>query len=200
MMIVIKIVWAGMPGGFSGDFTSILGKLFSLFKVVPLPQLQNPILQQAMSQMALFEPLAIPLAERIYPNLVPRCDRDYSSCPYGFQMVGKIYGGDQKYCAADVLLYGGKCAREVVSFTGWANEARDRWAEFCGVYWPCIQCERNYATPCPKFFKLNKEHGTCEPKKDYEGPCNEPQNFNGLGPKGKALWEVSCGAFWPCKK
>jgi len=71
----------------------------------------------------------------------------------------------------------------------------------CGVSWPSrgIECERDYAAPCPygwrKRFKKGKAE--CISPPTYKG-CSRVQTFGDLTPEEKQRWERNCRQRFPC--
>ena len=127
------------------------------------------------------------------PNLLstaPSCDRDYSNCPAGFVMIGPIYGSN-KFCGADRAVYFGPCGVDPVDFSRFSFAAKQRWAEFCNTFWPCIQCTRNFFG-CPKRWRPAAD-GHCR------GPNGDLEIFSILSDFAKDVWSQATGFYWPCK-
>lgn len=126
------------------------------------------------------------------PNLLSSarsCDRDYSTCPVGFVMIGPIYGLNN-YCGADRAAYFGPCGNDPVDFTHFSFEAKQRWAEFCNTFWPCIVCPRNYSG-CPKRWRPVGSH--------CRGPKGELEIFSIFSDFAKDVWSQATGYYWSCK-
>ena len=118
------------------------------------------------------------------------CDADFSKCPVGFVNVGPIYGS-AFYCAADKTVYAGPCAKDPVDFSRYGKMAKQKWAESCNTFWPCIKCTRNFSQ-CPKRWR-SLDDGHCK------GPDGDLEFFGILNQRAKEMWSEATGYYWPCK-
>lgn len=135
------------------------------------------------------------LASRTYirPNLERNCDRDYSiPCPIGFVVVG-VVRGNVSSCAAGEA-YTGPCDD---AYTLKSDASKALFAEQCGADWPCRQCLRNFAAPCPAGW--DHDGTSCNPPSTYNGPCRDDfSGFTGFNVAMRQRWSTFCDAWWPC--
>ena len=96
------------------------------------------------------------------------CDHDYAqSCPDGFASVGGA-------SCAPLASYDGPCGGEARSFSGLPAAAKERWTMQCAASWPCKECIRDFAAPCPQGWLEDAAGATCSPAAGYAGPCSGP--------------------------
>jgi CPW-WPC domain-containing protein len=191
LLVLVRIADCGMM--------SLGGMLLSKLGDNPL----NPIpgtVNTALAKLALYTPPPVPAPVLLDPNFQPLCEKDYAGCPFGFVSVGPIFG-DKEYCAADLTRYTGRCANEPVTFSGYTKEAMEQWADYCGIYWPCIRCKRDYQSqPCPKNW--NFVNGKlCQAPVTYTGNCDKTgEDFRFYTDEAREDWSFACGAYWMCLK
>ena len=120
------------------------------------------------------------------------CDHDYAqSCPDGFASVGGA-------SCAPLASYDGPCVSEARSFSGLPAAAKERWSMQCAASWPCKECIRDFAAPCPQGWLEDAAGATCSTAAGYAGPCSGPISFSGYNVEMLQWFSSSCGAFWAC--
>ena len=63
---------------------------------------------------------------------------------------------------------------------------------------PCaVECARDYAALCPKFW-TEVAGGMCVAPASYEGPCEASAYLGAFSDGDKAGFEKQCSACWPC--
>jgi len=90
-----------------------------------------------------------------WPDVPDDCERDLSSCPYGWHEVAASDG--VKECIA-YPLQPSLCNR-VQRLNDLSPSGKREWAQNCGERWPCTAsarqtCERNFESPCPAGWAL----------------------------------------------
>ena len=128
---------------------------------------------------------------------VSACDRAYhEDCPSRFVAIGAVLEGTATYCAADST-YAGPCD-DIYDFSSYTAQGKVRWSRMCQVNWPCIHCERDFSSPCPRGWAHTDGERTCAPTDAYAGGCNEPEDFSYYTTEMLMEWSSGCGAFWEC--
>jgi len=126
------------------------------------------------------------------------CDRDYKmQCPLTWVNIGTAFGGAVSQCVAGAR-YSGPCSGEAISFRSLTKTSKARWSNTCRALWPCIRCQRNYSSLCPKDWERIGPDLTCAPTSTYDGRCRGAVDFSGYTRKMMYEWSSVCGAFWPC--
>lgn len=122
------------------------------------------------------------------------CETDFSqACPSGF--VAESSG------CVPTSAYAGPCAGEVRSFDGLSDAAKARWSSLCLAWWPCVDCDRDFAAACPKgWAPVEGQPRRCQAPGQYVGPCPGVADLDGFNGAMLSQWSTACGAFWECKK
>ena len=119
------------------------------------------------------------------------CEIDFSqACPSGF-----VAGSSG---CVPTSAYQGPCASDVRSFDGLSDAAKARWSSLCLASWPCVDCDRDFSSACPKGWA--SVDGQCEAPGHYVGPCADVAGFDGFNAAMLSQWSTACGAFWECKQ
>jgi CPW-WPC domain-containing protein len=126
------------------------------------------------------------------------CDHDYTvDCPEQFVSIGAIFGGSTSYCAADST-YAGPCDSDVYNFAAYSKHAKARWSSMCLASWPCMECERDFQSPCPRDWLRAAGAQKCTPPSHYTGPCGGTVDFAFYNRAMLSEWSLRCGAYWEC--
>ena len=145
-------------------------------------------------------PSAPYIRDRIDPHPVgdvSACDRAYhEECPSQFVSIGAVLGGTATYCAADST-YEGPCD-DIYDFSAYTLQGKARWSRICRDNLPCVHCERDFSSPCPRGWSQIDGERSCAPTDSYAGRCREPVDFSYYTRDMLLEWSSGCGAFWEC--
>ena len=155
-----------------------------------------------MKSMSRLPPPASPfIAQKLDPghdDVAEMCDRDFTlDCPQHFVSIGPIRGGSTAYCAADST-YAGPCDSDVYNFDAYSRSAKARWSNMCLANWPCVECERDYQSPCPREWIRASGARVCSPPSHYTGPCSGAVDFAFFNKAMLAEWSSRCAGYWEC--
>ena len=180
-----------------------IGEVLAEHVVNDIPVSQSMVTaSNIMKSMARLPAPASPFAgvklDPSHDDVVGTCDRDYKlDCPQRFVSIGSIFGGSTSYCAADST-YAGPCDSDVFNFAAYSPTAKARWSSQCLATWPCIECERDLQTPCPREWLRASGAQMCTPPPHYTGPCSGTVDFAFYNRAMLSEWSSRCGAYWEC--
>ena len=180
-----------------------IGEVLAAHVVNDIPVSQSIVTaSNIMKSMARLPAPASPFTEaKLDPGsdtVADMCDHDYSAdCPEHFVSIGSILGGSTSYCAADST-YAGPCDSDVFNFAAYSASAKMRWSSMCLASWPCIDCERDFQSPCPKDWLRESGAQLCSPPSHYAGPCGGTVDFSFYNRAMLSDWSSRCGAYWEC--
>jgi len=180
-----------------------IGEVLGQHVVNDLPVSQSMVtasnIMKAMSRLP--APASPFIESKLDPNqdaLVGTCDRDYIvDCPEHFVSIGAIFGGSASYCAADST-YAGPCDSDVFNFASYSQHAKARWSSMCLASWPCMECERDFQSPCPRDWLRAAGAQKCTPPSHYTGLCGGTVDFAFYNRAMLSEWSSRCGAYWEC--
>lgn len=163
----------------SSSDTNIAGEIMKGIKTIPAPVV-------SLDEELLLDPDVV-------------CERDYSfPCPNDYNYIGGAKVDDEELCAPSSD-YDGPCKGQELNIKNMSESAKEHWSQKCQTFWPCKKCVRNFSELCPeKWHKVKDSIRTCEPTKEYHGPCNFPVNFSGYNARMLENWSMHCKAWWKC--
>jgi CPW-WPC domain-containing protein len=191
---------------FADDASSAIadiGEVLGQHVVNDLPVSQSMVtasnIMKAMSRLpAPASPFIESKLDPSHDAVVGTCDPDYTvDCPQHFVSIGSIFGGSASYCAADST-YAGPCDSDVFNFATYSKQAKARWSSMCLASWPCMECERDFQSPCPRDWLRAAGAQKCTPPSYYTGPCGGTVDFAFYNRAMLSEWSSRCGAFWEC--